>query len=299
MRILSFGEILWDQIDGHEHLGGAPLNFSVASQRLGGKTFLVSGVGTDQRGCLALEQIRAHSLNTRFIQQIPGFPTGIATVVKNSTGNANFSIPRPAAFDRLSVTSEQIEALCQINPEWIYMGTLAQTTDSTFQLLQQCRKQLPETRCFYDINLRKGHWNLEIVQRLSALASVLKLNDEEAETLFQLSNLNGPFSIEAFCRYWSRTWDIPILCVTRGAKGCSIWDSKQFAEFPGYAVRVVDTVGAGDAYSAAFLHGLEQKWSVKKIAAFANAAGAIVASRSGATPDWTAEECVQMIRDNQ
>ena len=61
----------------------------------------------------------------------------------------------------------------------------------------------------------------------------------------------------------------------------------------------MDTVGAGDAYSAAFLHGLEQKWSVKKIAAFANAAGAIVASRSCATPDWTAEECVQMIRDNQ
>jgi fructokinase len=169
MRILSFGEILWDQIDGHEHLGGAPLNFSVASQRLGGETFLVSGVGTDQHGCLALERIRAHSLDTRFIQQLPDFPTGIATVVKNSTGNASFSIPRPAAFDRLSVTSKQIEALCQIKPEWIYMGTLAQTTDSTFQLLQQCRKQLPETRCFYDINLRKGHWNLEIVQRLSAL----------------------------------------------------------------------------------------------------------------------------------
>jgi fructokinase len=61
----------------------------------------------------------------------------------------------------------------------------------------------------------------------------------------------------------------------------------------------VDTVGAGDAFSAAFLHGLKQKWSVKKIAAFANAAGAIVASRSGATPDWKTKECMQMIRDNQ
>lgn len=299
MRILSFGEILWDQIDGHEHLGGAPLNFSVASQRLGGEAFLVSGVGTDRRGNLALKQIREHSLDHIFIQQLPDAPTGVAIVVRNSAGNASFTIPRPAAFDRLSVTPELIQALCQVKPEWIYMGTLAMTTDSTFQLLQQCRKQLPETRCFYDMNLRKGHWNLEIVQQLSALASVLKLNDEEAETLFQLSCPGEPFSIEAFCRYWSRVWEIPMICVTRGAKGCSIWDSSEFAEYPGYAIKVADTVGAGDAYSAAFLHGLEQKWSVKEIAAFANATGAIVASRSGATPDWNVEECLQMIRDNQ
>lgn len=295
LQIVAIGELLWDVFGETELLGGAPLNFSAAAQRLGNSVTLVSGVGQDARGSRAIQSMTALGLTTDFVQVVPGRQTGTAIVSTDNCGNASYSFRRPAAFDDLVLSSIQLSQLRSLRPEWMYFGTLAQTNEANEGLLHRLIQQLPDIRCFYDINLRDGHWNLSLVQRLSRLASVVKLNEDEAEMLFRRTRTSETFSLEEFCRYWSSAHLIDIICITRGSEGCAIFKGDALCFFEGFAVDVVDTVGAGDAFAAAFLHGLILDWPIARKASFANALGALVASRPGATPVWNADECLRLI----
>ncbi len=291
MQILTIGEILWDVFDHAEYLGGAPLNFSAAAQRLGNSVVLVSAVGDDLRGHRAIESMNALGLTTGFVQFLPGKETGASQVTTDSAGNASYLIKRPAAFDQLQLDDACLGAICSLRPSWIYFGTLAQSFPQAECNLERILRCIPGVKCFYDMNLRDGHWNLSLVQRLSGRASILKLNETEAETLYQLTQPRAEFSLEKFCRHWSSTYGVENICVTLGSSGCAIFSKDALQRFAGFSVIVEDTVGAGDAFAAAFLHGYDLDWPIPQIATFANALGALVASRAGAIPAWTIDEC--------
>jgi len=295
LQIISIGEILWDVFGKDELLGGAPLNFSATAQRLGDSVALLTAVGTDARGMQAMNRMQDLGLSTELVQIVPNVATGTAIVAMDESGNANYAIQRPAAFDYLTSDDVLFSRIEDLHPDWIYFGTLAQTHTPNEVLLQRLVQRLPDIRCFYDMNLREGHWGLALVQRLSGLATVLKLNESEAETLFQLTCCSEEFSLERFCRHWSSAYGSKTICVTLGSKGCAIYSNSTIKLFEGFKVEVVDTVGAGDTFAAAFLHGLHQDWSMERIALFANALGSLVASRAGATPQWTIDEVFQMI----
>jgi fructokinase len=130
---------------------------------------------------------------------------------------------------------------------------------------------VPGARRFYDMNLRRGCYTPELVRELLSLAGAVKLNDDEAELFPDLGQA-------------------PSVALTRGKRGCAVRIGNDRAECPGYTVKVVDTVGAGDAFAAAFLHGLAAGWSAAKTGDFANRLGALVASRAGAVPEWSPGE---------
>ncbi|HEV2324863.1 MAG TPA: PfkB family carbohydrate kinase [Terracidiphilus sp.] len=295
MRILSVGEILWDVFGDREFIGGAPLNFSSSARRLGNSVALLSAVGADQRGTLALEAIRNQSLSTDLIQTSLRFETGTAIVAADAAGNASFAINRPAAFDGVEIDDFVSFKIRQARPDWIYFGTLAQSLTAGEQRLTRILADNHAAKRFYDINLREGHWDLSLVKRLSALATIIKMNDSEAEKLSVLAHGPSPFSVESFCAFWSANYGGETICVTLGAKGCLVWQEGIARFFEGFSVRVVDTVGAGDVFAAGFLHGLESGWSLQRTASFANALGAIVASRAGAIPNWKPEECLELM----
>jgi fructokinase len=296
MRILCLGEVLWDLFGQEERFGGAALNFCTNLHRLGNEATLLSAVGQDNRGALALDRMRAVGLNTRYIQQVEHLPTGTAVVETGEDGEPHFLIPRPAAFDRVADSPQLERDVQEGRVDWLYFGTLMQTTGSVEALTAHLAGQMPKPRCFYDMNLRTGQWNLPLVQRLSALATVLKLNEAEAATLHAEVNLQGtPFVLEEFCRAWSAKYAIEAICVTLGPEGCFVYDKGVTERVAGFKIQVADTVGAGDAFGAAFLHGYERGWSIPRMARFANALGAIVASRPGATPEWTLAECLELV----
>ena len=276
-------------------LGGAPLNFSVSSLRLGNSVALLSAIGDDHRGRNALNAMREWDISTELIQQTGQQSTGAAIVSTDGYGNASFIIHRPAAFDCVSLDDAVLSRIRRFAPDWIYYGTLAHTTPEAEERLNRLLATTPTARCFYDINLREGHWNLELVQRLSLHATIIKLNEDEAETLYRLSKCQGPYSIEGFCRYWASAFGGEVICVTLGANGCAVWIDGMLHLCPGFAITVVDTVGAGDAFAAAFLHGFENHLPIDVLARKANALGAVVASCAGATPDWTTEKCQKML----
>lgn len=296
MRILSIGEILWDVFDQYEHLGGAPLNFAAHAQKLGHEVFPLSAVGDDERGRRTLEILHSRAMSTEFVATLPGVATGTAEVELDMEGKPSFRIVRPAAYDYLDLSPTRLKAISDLKPDWVYFGSLYHTTGEALASTRRVLKAAPAARRFYDVNLREGNWNLHALEELSSLATVVKLSDNEAEALdanVDASQANG--SIESFCRRWQDRFQCQTMCVTYGERGCAILRNDTFTQVPGFRVEVADTVGAGDAFSAAFVHGLDQGWTSEQIGRFANAVGATVASRAGAIPDWTADEAWQKI----
>jgi fructokinase len=291
------GEVLWDLFPDGERFGGAALNFCVNLHRLGNDARLFSAVGDDPRGQRSLDQMRTLGISTQGISISKDLPTGTAHVSMTEEGDPSFVIPRPSAFDEVSVAPAMLTTLEAVGVDWVYFGTLLQTNAATERLTTNLKQRLHPARGFYDINLRTGHWNLALVQKLSRLASIIKLNEVEAETLFSLtSTQEESFSLESFCNRWASAYGIDVICVTLGPAGCMIYDGS-FHRVPGYNVAVCDTVGSGDAFAAAFLHGYNRGWEIPKAAQYANALGAVVASRAGATPSWTTGEVKTMLAD--
>jgi fructokinase len=118
----------------------------------------------------------------------------------------------------------------------------------------------------------------------------VKLNDTEGHAVEDL--LGKPArSVEEFCTNNGKAYGWEAVCVTRGARGCALWIGGEYMDIAGYPVKVVATVGSGDAFAAAFVHGLSNGWPPAEIGDFANRLGALVASRPGAIPAWIIEEC--------
>jgi fructokinase len=173
--------------------------------------------------------------------------------------------------------------------DWIYFGTLHQVYPQARQLTEDLLGRAAAARRFYDVNLRSDGYTPELIQLLMSRATIVKLNHEEVEAIAQMFGTRHG-SLEEFCRNYANSYKWAGVCVTRGSLGCTVLMGGQYIEAPGYPVQVVDTVGAGDAFAAAFLHGLGSGWPTPRVADFANRVGALVASRRGAIPDWTISE---------
>jgi fructokinase len=296
VRIVCVGEILWDVIGDNEYLGGAPLNFGAHAQKLGHQVMLLSAVGADDRGHQALELLHTRGVSTELVQVLPEQKTGTAEVELDSEGRPTFRIVRPAAYDFVDLQGADLERIAALRPDWIYLGTLYHMSAQTLACTMKLLDAVPQAKRFYDVNLREGQWSLTSVEQLSRRATVVKLSDAEAEFLDAPIHADGlGTSVEDFCRRWIAQYGCEIMCVTFGERGCAILKGNAYNEIPGFRVKVADTVGAGDAFSAAFLHGLDQGWNSERIGTFANAVGGLVASRSGAIPDWRVEDALAMI----
>jgi fructokinase len=288
-RIVAIGEVLWDVFDDSERLGGAPLNFSIHASRLGHPVLLVSGIGNDQRGHSALAAVRQAGLDARFIHTFPALPTGVARVFLDPDGQTSFRIERPAAYDAADLSMTEYSEIAAWKPQWLYYGTLFAYQEHPPLRPGTVASRLPHASRFYDVNLRQGCYSPEIVRELLALADVVKLNEAEMSSIAAIAGFPAS-GIESFCAQGAARFGWDAVAVSLGANGCAVWRGGEYAEAPGYKVRVSDTVGAGDAFSAAVLHGLCLRWRAGAVADFANQLGSLIASRPGGMPHWTMDE---------
>jgi fructokinase len=212
-------------------------------------------VGRDERGSRALEQASELGIDTRFITTTERAPTGISRVVLDEDGKATHNLLRPAAYDFVALDLEQRRLVSQEEPNWICYGTLAQMEVGPRSLTRHLFLDNAGAKRFYDVNLRPRCWTPELVEDLLHQASAVKLNDEEANVIAGLFDWPSE-SVEEFSDLVARRFDLELLCVTRGAHGCSLWREGEYVESHGFHVEVADTIGAGDAFSAALLHGL-------------------------------------------
>jgi len=289
VNVISIGEVLWDIVGQGEHLGGATFNFSAHLSRLGHHVSFVSAVGADERGQKVIDNMAQLGLSTEFLHIEKDHPTGTASVALASDGQPKFVLHRPAAYDFPQLTAVQSDRLFSQPVDWIYFGTLHQIGPQAHQLTVNCLDRAGNAQRFYDVNLRSDGYTPALIQELMGRATVVKLNHEEVEAIAIMLGTRHR-SLEEFCRNYTALYKWAGVCITRGSLGCTVLMGGEYIEAPGYPVQVVDAVGAGDAFAAAFLHGLGNGWPTPDIADFANRVGALVASRRGAIPDWTISE---------
>lgn len=284
-RALVVGEVLWDHFPDAARLGGAPLNFAVHFRRLQHTPLLVSAVGADAPGDEARAAVAALGLDTSCLHTTERFKTGTAVVRFGPGDETTFTIPRPAAYDAITLSPGAIRQIAMWSPAWLYYGTLFPTCTEARLVLFQLLDAVPDAAKFYDLNLRPGFDSPALVDELLRTADVVKVNERELH--FVGDHLDLPGDAEGFCRAGSRRYHWRAACVTLGSRGCAMLRGDEYAEAPGFHVDVADPVGTGDAFAAAFVHGLESNWSIEVIARFANRIGALVAGSHGAIPEST------------
>ncbi len=289
MTIVSIGEILWDLFPDSERLGGATFNFSVHARRCGHEVVFLSAVGADDLGVRARRGAVELGLPGEFIQTVDEAETGFVAVKVDAAGHPDFTLHRPAAYDKLQIGEEPLARIAAMHPQWVYYGTLHQIYPHARDETRKLIHALPAARKFYDINLRRDCYTAELLWDLMKQSDVVKLSDEEAAEIDRLAG-RPHGSLTEFTAHWAEAMGWQAVAVTRGSSGCVVRIGNEYAELPSYLVKVADTVGAGDAFSAAFLHGLASGWDAATCGDFANRVGALVASKPGGIPDWTLEE---------
>ncbi|MEI8194838.1 MAG: carbohydrate kinase [Phycisphaerae bacterium] len=299
-RILGVGELLWDLLPTPpgKQLGGAVANFCYFARTLGGtaaKVTLASAVGRDILGRELLARLAQLRLNPDNIQQDDRHPTGTVTVKVDAHGQPTYTIHHPVAWDFIKCTpalltlAGQADALC--------FGTLAQRSDFSRQtirkLLQATR---PDAIRVFDINLRQSFHTPEIIKESLELANVLKLNDEELPLLARALELPAPAAGDAaaetaFFKQLSQRHNLKLIALTRGNRGSTLWSytgpAVETSTIPAETVAVVDSVGAGDAFTAALVVGLLAARPLAVIHRQASRLAAYVCTQAGATPPFT------------
>lgn len=285
IHVIAIGEILWDVFDDSTRLGGAPLNFAVNVSRMGYRVSLISALGDDTPGISARQTVESFGLDSALVSTVVSYPTGTAQIELDPDGHTTFRIQRPAAYDAVDLSDDDLVCLANRTPQWLYFGTLFSSTDRGMKTLRRLIDTLPDATRFYDLNLRPETYSPDLVRELLDLANVVKLNESEMEAAGEFTGLPTT-STEAFCRAGAAVYGWKAVCVTMGQRGCAVLSDRSYAESPGYDVEVVDTVGAGDGCAAAFLYGITERWQPGDIGVLANRIGAMIVSSPGAIPDW-------------
>ncbi|HEX7654779.1 MAG TPA: carbohydrate kinase [Verrucomicrobiae bacterium] len=281
-KVIGIGEVLWDLLPSGPQLGGAPANFVCHAAQLGASAQLISRVGADPLGQRILASLAQRGLDTTTLQTDSHLPTGSVGVALGTDGTPQFTIHTGVAWDALTVTDNALATVRHAAA--ICFGTLAQRTPEAARAIRQLVTATPFNALrVFDINLRQNFYREDILAESLAIANVLKLNDAELVVLSQIFNLAGTITqkMEAL----ASRFELQLVALTRAERGSLLYQGGQWSELPGRAFQVVDTVGAGDAFTAALVMGLLHRYPLQEIHRVADSVATFVCSHHGATPE--------------
>jgi len=288
VNVLVFGEVLFDIIRGSEYPGGAPFNFVINLQRLGVNSLFISKIGEDKLGKRILKLMEENNLSSELMQIDNVYKTGTVDVILNKETSPDYIINKPVAYDFIQYFGEIDRKLNSIEFDVFYFGTVAQRSGISRSTLFKIFQNVNSKKNFYDINLRKNCWNPSIVSESLHHTDILKINDDEIITLSE-TLYEKKFEEKEIYFKLKNDYKIQTLCVTKGEKGCTIYENDNATDIDGFKVAISDTVGAGDAFSAGFVYGISNDLSIVKAAELGNLMGSYVAGHSGAIPRFSIE----------
>jgi fructokinase len=285
--ILGLGELLWDVLPEGPRLGGAPANFSVMAGRLGNHAVLLSRIGRDDLGRMAVERLDPLPVDAGFVETDPVHETGRVTV-RFEDGQPRYTIHQPSAWDFMELTDEWVKLAGRADA--ICFGSLAQRSAESRRTIQTLAAQA-STKCVrvFDVNLRAPFYSGEVIQESLELATVVKMNDAEVPLVLGLLGLPGGEAVRDGLRLGAERLlgefpSLQMVAVTRGAQGSLLVTRDEWHERPGLPVKVADTIGAGDAFTAALTHYLLRGADLATLNEAGNRWGGWVASQVGAMP---------------
>ncbi|MEQ1852356.1 MAG: carbohydrate kinase [Chthoniobacteraceae bacterium] len=284
-RILSCGEVLWDLFPEGARFGGAPANFACHAAILGGEVSMLSAVGNDARGDEALTILHGFGIDTSLVQRIADAPTGSVGVSVDAAGKPTFEIHTGSAWDRLAWTDTLETRIAELDA--IYFGTLGQRGEKSRTTIRRALG-LAKARGILrvlDVNLRKPFYDPALIRDCIAQASVLKLSDDELAEVAAACDVALDANPTTTLRALLNRFALDLVVMTRGAKGALLVSAEDSVDQPGIPTKVVDTVGAGDSFTAALVLGLLRGDAREVILRKACETASAVCAQSGAVPD--------------
>jgi fructokinase len=290
-NVIGVGEVLWDLLVTGPQLGGAPANFAYHGHALGAQTQVITRVGKDDYGREIIRRFHEMGLPETTVQIDDTVPTGTAKVALSGDGLAHFTIQENVAWDHIAVTPEALVAASGAYA--ICFGSLAQRSEPSRNTIQQLVAETPADGLrVFDINLRQQFYSRGLIEESLQLANVLKLNDDELPTLAEMFGLTGlpEHQIKHQIEWLAHTFSLRLVALTRGANGSLLYQKDndnnevRWSDCPSRPVKVVDTVGAGDSFTAAMVLGLLRKMDLDEFNTIANEVARYVCSQPGATP---------------
>jgi len=280
--IVGLGELLWDEFPTGRHVGGAPANYCYHCRRLRADSFIVSAVGDDSQGKEIRAQLNLKGLNTTLVGDNDRFSTGSVSVEMDSVGVPTYTIRPDTAWDHLSETkesnrlAERADAVC--------FGTLAQRSPNSRMFIQSFLQKTKHS-CLrvFDVNLRQEFYDRSTIEKGLELANVLKLNEEELVVLRDMFDLGE--STDTSLHTLAEAFALDTVALTMGEDGCLIHDKGDRIRSEGaQSGAIVNTVGAGDCFTAVLTVGLLRGYAMNDVAVQANLDASYVCTQEGAMP---------------
>ncbi|CAM3734103.1 carbohydrate kinase family protein [Flavobacterium chungbukense] len=293
LKAVAFGEVLYDIFGNEKRIGGAPLNVALRMKALGADSNMISCVGNDEDGETIIKEVKKLGLQTDTILKANDFPTGLVHVTLDESKSATYEILYPSAWDKI-VLNEDARELVVTSDVLIY-GSLVCRDEVSRSALEELLNT--HTYKVFDVNLRKPHYDYELLLELMQFANFIKFNDEELAEIS--SALDSPYTtLEENINFICSLTNATAICVTRGKDGAVLLWDKHLYENKGYNVKVEDTVGAGDSFLGALVTSLLTDTEPQDALNFACATGALVAGSAGANPEISKIDIENLINKN-
>jgi fructokinase len=265
--------VLWDLLPSGKQVGGAPMNVAFRLKEMKQEVILLTAIGKDPLGDELWNFLNKNDLS-EFVYRSPKLPTGTVTVRLDESGSADYTITEGVAWDEI-YTEQFMET-----PTQLIFGSLALRTEFNRLQLKKLIQQAKEV--VFDVNLRTPFFTFNAIDEFIKLSNIVKMNEDEFQWLCQQLNIEVSQTISCFMQL-SNVYSEKIWCITLGEKGALLFENDHLYQSPGFPVEVIDTIGAGDAFLAAFLYKRNEKEQPAECLSFACKVGSTIAGQHGAT----------------
>ena len=280
--VVGMGEALWDVLPEGKKIGGAPANFAYHVSQFGLPSCVVSAVGDDALGDEILENLTSKGLK-QLIEKVP-YHTGTVQVEIDQAGVPQYEIKENVAWDNIPWTTS-LETLAK-KTKAVCFGSLAQRNVVSRETINRFLDTMPrdeDTLVVFDVNLRQGFYNKEILCKSMEHCNILKINDEELVTVSRMFGYPG-IDLQDKCWILLGKYNLKMLILTCGINGSYVFTPGNVSFLPTPRVEVADTVGAGDSFTAAFISCVLKGMPVAEAHRRAVATSAFVCTCNGAMP---------------
>lgn len=285
--VVGLGEALWDVFPDGKRIGGAPANFAYHVSQFGLKSIVVSAVGRDSLGDEIISIFKSKALN--YIAPQIDFPTGTVQVTLDAAGVPDYHITENVAWDNIPLSAE-LTSLAK-NTCAVCFGSLAQRSDCSRSTINSFLDLLPDNAIIvFDINLRQNYYTKEIIETSLKKCNILKINEDELGIVVKMFRLSAN-DYESQCAELIRKYQLDTVILTCGENGSYVFTENFESFIPTPKVKVADTVGAGDSFTATFVSSLLQGKDLRTAHKIAVNVSAYVCTQTGAMPVLPKELC--------